>query len=183
MIFDVVPWKRSNSKQVVKSAGISTGQCLLKSQEQHSHENTALDAGKLASQEGADTVSSAGIGIYGFWSLLHQDELRYPHDAHHECRWLCNASPHSPHEAVIFISFWQKNVIVPASVRGTFSSTNCAKQLARIAQGLQRSGEAAMPVGHRGSASLCSQRETLRASWCPGHLFLNETPCKCIMGM
>lgn len=140
MIFDVVPWKRSNSKQVVKSAGISTGQCLLKSQEQHSHENTALDAGKLASQEGADTVSSAGIGIYGFWSLLHQDELRYPHDAHHECRWLCNASPHSPHEAVIFISFWKKNVIVPASVRGTFSSTNWAKQLARIAQGLRGLG-------------------------------------------
>lgn len=110
MIFDVVPWKRSNSKQVVKSAGISAGQCLPKSQEQHSHENTALDAGKLAFQEGADTVSSAGIGTCDFWSLLHQDELRYPHDTHHKYKWLCNASPHSPHETVIFISFWQKKL-------------------------------------------------------------------------
>lgn len=115
-------WKRSNSKQVVRSAGITTGQCLLKSQEQHSHENTALDAGKLIIQKGAAPVLSTGTEICDFWSLLCQNELRYHHDTHHKCRCLCNASSHPPQEAVILVSFWQKNVIVLAFVRGSFTS-------------------------------------------------------------
>lgn len=168
----------------MRSASISTGQCLLKSQEQHSHENTALDARKSVFQKGADPVLPAGIGVCGFWSLLHQNELRSYHDTHHKCRCLCNASPHPPHKAGIFISFWQKNVIVLASVRGSFTSAHCrAKQLVRIAQALQKPGEAALPVGHHGSASLCHLRESLRASWCPGPLFLHKTSCKCIMGI
>lgn len=124
------------------------------------------DAGKLVFQKGADPVPSAGIGVCGFWSLLHQNELRYQHDTRHKCRCLCNASPHPPHKAVIFISFWQKNVIVLASVRGSFTSAHCrAKQLARIAQGLQKSGEAALPVGHRGSASHCPLKGVSEGSW------------------
>lgn len=123
-------WKRSNFKQVMRSASISTGQCWLKSQEQHSHENTALDAGKLVFQKGADPGLSAGIGVFGFWSSLHQNELRYHHDTHHKSRCLCDASPHPPppHKAVILISFWQKNVTVLASVRGSFTTAgqNCS---------------------------------------------------------
>lgn len=77
---------------------------------------------------------------------------------------------------MIFISIWQKNVIVLGSVRESFTSAHCrAKQLPRIAQGLQIPGEAALPMGHHGSASLGPSGESLRASWCPGHLFLNET--------